>query len=99
MRQGDSDRDITAAKVMGRPKATQWRRLATEQGCLDAAQPLDFGAGSMLIHPDGRPRRTWAFVMTLAHSRHQYVEFVWDQSSATWLGCHRRSLRVVRRRA
>jgi len=37
------------------------------------------------------PRRTWAFVMTLAHSRHQYVEFVWDQTVATWLGCHRRA--------
>ncbi len=29
--------------------------------------------------------------MTLCHSRDQYVEFVWDQSSATWLGCHRRA--------
>jgi transposase len=29
--------------------------------------------------------------MTLAHSRHQYVEFVWDQTVATWLGCHRRA--------
>lgn len=29
-------------------------------------------------------------VMTLAHSRHQYVEFVWGQTVATWLGCHRR---------
>ncbi|HXI67405.1 MAG TPA: IS21 family transposase [Steroidobacteraceae bacterium] len=56
----------------------------------DAAQ-VDFGAGPMLTHPDGRVRRTWAFVMTLAHCRHQYVEFVWDQSSATWLGCHRRA--------
>jgi len=56
----------------------------------EAAQ-VDFGAGPMLIHPDGRERRTWAFVMTLCHSRHQYVEFVWDQSSATWLGCHRRA--------
>jgi hypothetical protein len=37
-------------------------------------------------------RRTWAFVMTLAHSRHQYLEFVWDQTVATWLGCHRRAL-------
>jgi hypothetical protein len=37
---------------------------------------VDFGAGPMLLHPDGRVRRTWAFVMTLAHSRHQYVEFV-----------------------
>ena len=56
----------------------------------DAAQ-VDFGAGPILDHPDGKPRRTWAFVMTLCYSRHQYVEFVWDQSSATWLGCHRRA--------
>ena len=56
----------------------------------EAAQ-VDFGAGPMLTHPDGRLRRTWAFVMTLAHSRHQYVEFVWDQTVATWLGCHRRA--------
>jgi transposase len=56
----------------------------------EAAQ-VDFGAGPVLLHPDGKPRRTWAFVMTLCHSRHQFVEFVWDQSSATWLGCHRRA--------
>jgi transposase len=56
----------------------------------EAAQ-VDFGAGPVLLHADGKTRRTWAFVMTLAHSRHQYVEFVWDQSSATWLGCHRRA--------
>ena len=56
----------------------------------EAAQ-VDFGAGPVLTHPDGKPRRTWAFVMTLCHSRHQYVEFVRDQSSATWLGCHRRA--------
>lgn len=63
-------------------------RLHFEPG--DAAQ-VDFGAGPVLTHPDGKPRRTWAFVMTLAHSRHQYVEFVWDQTVATWLGCHRRA--------
>ncbi|MDH5205742.1 MAG: IS21 family transposase [Hylemonella sp.] len=55
------------------------------------ASQVDFGTGPTLVHPDGKPRRTWAFVMTLAHSRHQYLEFVWDQSSATWLGCHRRA--------
>jgi hypothetical protein len=45
----------------------------------------------MLMHPDDKLRRTWAFVMTLCFSRHQYVEFVWDQSVATRLGCHRRA--------
>ena len=63
-------------------------RLAFGPG--EAAQ-VDFGAGPVLIHPDGKSQRTWAFVMTLCHSRHQYVEFVWDQSSRTWLGCHRRA--------
>ena len=56
----------------------------------EAAQ-VDFGAGPMLLHPAGEMRRTWAFVMTLCFSRHQYVEFVWDQTVATWLGCHRRA--------
>ena len=57
----------------------------------DAAQ-VDFGAGPLLLDPAcGRPRRTWCFVMTLCFSRHQYVEFVFDQSVPTWLGCHRRA--------
>ena len=56
----------------------------------EAAQ-VDFGTGPMLPDADGVLRRTWAFVMTLAFSRHQYVEFVWDQTAVTWLGCHRRA--------
>ena len=56
----------------------------------EAAQ-VDFGAGPMLADPAGVLRRTWAFVMTLCFSRHQYVEFVWDQAVPTWLGCHRRA--------
>ena len=53
---------------------------------------MDFGAGPHLVDPaTGEIRRTWAFVVTLCLSRHQYVEFVWDQSVHTWLGCHRRA--------
>lgn len=40
----------------------------------------------------GQLRRTWAFVMTLSWSRHQYVEFVFDQKVGTWLRCHRNAL-------
>lgn len=36
----DSDRDIGAARVMGRPKAVQWRSLASACGWLDTAQAL-----------------------------------------------------------
>jgi transposase len=181
MRQGDSDRDIARARLMGRRKAGELREVAWERGWLEAATELpddasiaaalgevrrarstisslephreliegwvsqeisgvaihaalkrnygytgsyssvyrmlvaigatrppeatvrlyfapaeaaqvDFGAGPELIDPaTGKSRRTWCFVMTLCFSRHQYVEFVWDQSVATWLGCHRRA--------
>ena len=41
---------------------------------------VDFGYAGKMIDPEtGKLRRTWAFVMTLAWSRHQYVEFVFDQ--------------------
>jgi len=55
----------------------------------EAAQ-VDFGAGPPItdVHT-GEIFKTWFFVLTLAWSRHQYAEFVRDQSVATWLGCHR----------
>lgn len=50
---------------------------------------VDFGyAGLMYDAESGKLRRAWVFVMTLAWSRHQYVEFVWDQSVETWLRLH-----------
>jgi transposase len=51
---------------------------------------VDFAYGGLMIDPEtGQQRRTWAFVMTLSWSRHQYVEFVYDQKVETWLKCHR----------
>ena len=51
---------------------------------------VDFGyAGKMSDPETGKLRRTWAFVMTLSWSRHQYVEFVFDQKIETWLRGHR----------
>src|SRR5512133_1600287 len=51
---------------------------------------VDFGYGGKMQDPaTGQLRKTWAFVMTLSFSRHQYVEFVFDQTVATWLLCHR----------
>lgn len=51
---------------------------------------VDFGFAGLLFDPElDRLRRAWGFVMTLAYSRHQYVEFVFDQTIATWCRCHR----------
>jgi transposase len=60
-----------------------------ETGPGEEAQ-VDFGyAGRMLDPASGQLRKAWAFVMVLGFSRPQYVEFVWDQTVATWLLLHR----------
>jgi Integrase core domain len=52
--------------------------------------PVDFGyAGYLLDATTGQRRKAWAFVMPLAYSRHQYVEFVHDQALPTWITLHR----------
>lgn len=51
---------------------------------------VDFGyAGRLIDASNGQARKAWAFVMTLSWSRHQYVEFVFDQKVDTWLLLHR----------
>ena len=67
-----------------RPPATV--RVEREPG---SEAQVDFGyAGRMVDPTTGALRKTWAFVMLLAYSRHQYVEFVFDQSLPTWIQLH-----------
>lgn len=55
-----------------------------------AEAPVDCGfAGYLLDDASGQRRKAWAFVMTLAYSRHQDVEFAWDQALPTWIALHR----------
>ncbi len=61
-------------------------RIETPPG--EQAQ-VDFGYAGTVLGIDGKQRRVWAFVMTLSWSRHQYVEFVYDQKIGTWIDCHR----------
>ena len=50
---------------------------------------VDFGEVTPLVDPaTGQTRRTWAFSLVLGWSRHQFVEFVFDQKLPTWLLCH-----------
>lgn len=65
--------------------------LRLEFAPAEAAQ-IDFGAGPTITDAHtGEVFKTWFFVMTLCFSRHQYAEFVLDQTVATWLVCHRRA--------
>jgi transposase len=53
---------------------------------------VDFGYVGWMLDADGKLRKTWSFVMVLSWSRHLYVEFVTDQTIATWLTCHQHAL-------
>lgn len=62
--------------------------MRIETGPAEVAQ-VDFGFIGYLVDPQtGQPRKAWAFVMVLGYSRHQYAEFVFDQTIPTWLLCH-----------
>ncbi len=68
------------------PDADITVRVETAPG--EEAQ-VDFGyAGRMYDPHSHKARKAWLFVMTLSYSRHQYVEFVFDQSVRTWLRLH-----------
>lgn len=53
---------------------------------------VDFGyVGKLYDSQKGAIRNAYVFVATLGYSRHQYAELVFDQSTPTWIGLHRRS--------
>jgi transposase len=59
--------------------------LTTEAG-LEAQ--VDFGYVGYMHDAQGKTRKTYAFVMTLAHSRYRYVEFVFAQDQISWAKVH-----------
>ena len=76
----------------GTPNVTV--RVETPPG--EEAQ-VDFGYAGRMVDPEtGKLRKTWVFVMTLSWSRHQYVEFVFDQKVETWLRLHRNAFAFFR---
>jgi transposase len=85
-------RFVNTLKAGKRPETTT--RVETKPG--EEAQ-VDFGyAGRMIDPASGELRKAWAFVMLLSWSRHQYVEFVWDQKVETFLNCHRKAFEFFR---
>jgi len=64
-------------------------RLEVEPG---SQAQVDFGSMGMMVDPaTGKPRRAWAFIMTLSYSRHRFVRFVFHQDVDTWIDCHIRA--------
>jgi transposase len=61
-----------------------YARIETPPG--EEAQ-VDFGQGAPTLH-NGRYRKPWLFVMTLANSRKSYQECVWKQDVETFIHCH-----------
>ena len=67
------------------PKIKSTVHLITIAG--DEAQ-VDYGYVGLMKGADGKSHKTYAFVMTLSHSRHRYVEFVQSQNQRSWCQSH-----------
>ena len=82
LRQGDSDRQIAPARVMGRPKAAQLHDLAQEHGWLAPEQPLpeDEAIAAAL----GAQRRPASTISSLEAHRARILE--WTQAGISGSG-------------
>lgn len=50
---------------------------------------IDYGKMGLLYDPVcGKKRTVFAFIATLAHSRHKFVEFVWSQNQQSFVASH-----------
>lgn len=53
---------------------------------------VDFGYVGLMKDPSrNKYRKAYVFIMTLSHSRHRFVYFVFRQDSRTWIDCHWRA--------
>jgi transposase len=53
---------------------------------------VDFGYVGLMHDPvTAKMRKSWAFIMTLSHSRYRFVRFVFNQDVQTWVDCHIRA--------
>lgn len=53
---------------------------------------VDFASVGLMKDPlSGEMRKSYAFIMTLSHSRYRFVRFVFKQDVASWIDCHIRA--------
>ena len=59
------------------------RRMEVSPG--EEAQ-IDFGTGGWVVADGGRRRRPWVLRVVLSHSRKEYSEVVWRQTTEAFIG-------------
>ncbi len=95
MRQGDSDRQIAAARIMGRRTAARLRELALQRNWLDAnaAMPEDEAISTAL----GQPKRASTTISSLAAQRQRIQDWAAQGVSgvAIYAALQRERKRVV----
>ena len=79
MRHGDSDRQIAAARIMGRRTAARLRELGTEHHWLDVAGPMP--ADEAIAAALGQPKRASTTVSSLAAQRERIQS--WAEQGVT----------------
>ena len=84
MRQGESDREIAAARLMGRRKTSQWRELASARGWLDVQQPLP--DDETIAIALGEPRRASTTISTL--EPHRALLSAWVEQGVSGAAIH-----------
>ncbi len=54
---------------------------------------VDYGQGALTLHPSGKYRRPYLFVMTLAYSAKAFRKVVWKTNQQVWAELHEQAFR------
>ena len=55
---------------------------------------VDYGQGALTLHPSGKYRRPYLFVMTLAYSGKAFRKVVWKTDQQVWADLHQEAFRA-----
>lgn len=88
--QGSYDAVKRYCRRLGRQRPPQAGDVAIPVTTLpgEVAQVDFFFVGKVFDPKAGKTRKCWAFVMLLAHSRHMFIDLVFDQRAETWQQLH-----------
>ncbi len=94
-RHGFGQRYGSVKRFVARLKAREPERFDVLEFAPGEEAQVDYGAGALTLVKDGRYRRPYLFVMTLAYSGKSFRKSVWKTDQQTWARLHEEAFRAL----
>jgi transposase len=94
-RHGFAQRYNSVKRFVAKLKAREPERFDVLEFAPGEEAQVDYGEGALTLLKDGRYRRPYLFVMTLAYSGKSFRKTVWKTDQQTWARLHEEAFRAL----